>query len=290
MVTIVEKAPAKINLGLKILGKHDDGYHDILSIFQTVDLYDELVLSDSHRPGLSCDNPEIPTGSDNLVLKAERSFLETNGNAQPLRFTLRKCIPSGAGLGGGSSDAAAALRGMAKIHKIGGECPEFLPGCAENLGSDVPFLLDGGTAVVRGRGERIIPVQWPFDFTYVLVYPGFGISTAWAYRMVSEYSNDRGCYGRMVRDLEAGALRKDDFFSSISNDFEAVVFPEYPILTELRFQLIECGANAAILTGSGSTMLGIFDDHQSAVQCSQAITNSDYSVFVVQKTRQCQSP
>ncbi len=286
-MTIIENAPAKINLGLKILGKRWDGFHDILSIFQTVDLCDELVLSDSRRPGLDCGASDIPDGPENLVLRAERCFREGRDGASPLHFTLRKRIPVGAGLGGGSSDAAAALRGLARFHGTEGAPENFLPVCAAKLGSDVPFLLKGGTAVVSGRGERVVNVEWPFDFTYVLVYPGFGVSTAWAYGQVREYSGDGGAYGGMVRDLEAGTLSGEALLDALSNDFEKVVFPEYPVLEEIRSLLREHGADAALLTGSGSTMLGVFTDEDAAEACAGSLRGGDFSVFMARKTSGC---
>lgn len=286
-MTIIENAPAKINLGLNILGKRGDGFHDILSIFQTVDLCDELVLDDSLKPGLECNCIDVPNGQENLVLKAERCFREVRTEIPPLHFTLRKSIPVGAGLGGGSSDAAAALRGLANMHGTEGAPDDFLPICAAKLGSDIPFLLKGGTAVVRGRGERVKSVRWPFDFTYVLVYPGFGVSTAWAYGQVREYSVGGGEYAAMVRDLEAGTLNRETFFSALSNDFEAVVFPEYPVLKEIRSLLLEKGAEAALLTGSGSTMLGVFQNEDAAESCGKALRGGDFSVFIARKTNEC---
>ena len=118
MLIILENAPAKINLGLKIINKRADGYHNILSIFQTVDLYDELELHLQHKPGLYCTNPSMPTGPENLVLQAENLFREHHDNIPEVHFTLRKYIPVGAGLAGGSSDAAAALRGLKTLHGI----------------------------------------------------------------------------------------------------------------------------------------------------------------------------
>ena len=284
MATIIENAPAKINIGLAILGKRGDGFHDILSIFQTVDICDELVLTDSRKPGLDCGSFDVPPGPENLVMRAERCFREGREGTPTLHFTLRKTIPVGAGLGGGSSDAAAAFRGMVRLHGDAGRTEDFLSRCAESLGSDIPFLLNGGTAVVRGRGERIAPVRWPFDFTYVLVYPGFGVSTAWAYSQVRRYSGEDGLYGGIVRDLEAGTLSKGNLFAALSNDFEAVVFPGYPILEEIRSQLLQEGADAALLTGSGSTVLGIFEDADAAEVCAARLRGGDFSVFMARKT------
>jgi 4-diphosphocytidyl-2-C-methyl-D-erythritol kinase len=280
-MTVIERAPAKINLGLKILGKRADGYHDILSLFQTVDLCDELALSDAEAPGFSCDVPTVPAGPENLVLKAELAFREAVGGGKPLRFTLRKRIPVGAGLGGGSSDAAAALRGLKRIYGDDTVTDDILASCAARLGSDVPFLLYGGTAVVSGRGERVTPMEWPFDFTYVIVYPGFSVSTAWAYDHVKRYSGDDCEYGAMVRNLSAGSLESGEFFCALSNDFEEVVFPAYPELTGIRSLLLSGVAAAALLTGSGSSLIGIFDDPDAASRCSDAFRERGLHAWAV---------
>ena len=177
---VKEKAPAKLNLGLRILGKRGDSYHNILSIFQTVDLYDELNLISSVEPGLECTGDGIPPGGDNLILKAEERFRACFGIESHMHFSLKKRIPVSAGLAGGSSDAAAVLRGLRQFYGI--EISDMaLHECVAELGSDIPFLLQGGTAIVSGRGECVTFVKWPFKLTYVIVYPGFGISTAWAY-------------------------------------------------------------------------------------------------------------
>ena len=166
-MTVVENAPAKINLGLKIIGKRTDGYHNIRSIFQTIDIYDELEITSSHKPGLVCSHPEVPTGSENLVLKAENLLRKRFRTLPEVHFTLKKRIPVGAGLAGGSSDAAAALRGLNSFHNL--NVPDnVLSEYACELGSDVPFLIKGGTSVVSGRGEIIVDIECPFNFTYVI--------------------------------------------------------------------------------------------------------------------------
>ena len=173
-MTVVENAPAKINLGLKIIGKRTDGYHNIRSIFQTIDINDELEITSSHKPGLICSHPEVPTSPENLVLKAENLLRKRFRTLPEVHFTLKKRIPVGAGLAGGSSDAAAALRGLNSFHNL--NVPDnVLSEYSCELGSDVPFLIKGGAAVVSGRGEIIVEVEWPFNFTYVVVYPKFAV-------------------------------------------------------------------------------------------------------------------
>jgi len=278
---VEENAPAKLNLGLRITGKRDDGYHDILSIFQTVNFFDELTITSAAGSGLMCTEPGIPSGRDNLVIKAQETFSKHYGIPSQVTFSLKKRIPVGAGLGGGSSDAAAALRGLTRFHSIESS-NEILRECAEELGSDIPFLLQCGTAIVSGRGERIAFVEWPFDFTYVIVYPGFGISTAWAYENLGKLQNDGGAYRTVIEKLKGGTLEEGEFFSALHNDFEPVVFKEYPALQGIKNSLYKCGACVALLTGSGSSVIGIFEDEENARWCARVLKNNNYRIFTVQ--------
>ncbi len=284
-MTVLEHAPAKINLGLKIIGKRPDGYHDILSLFQTVTLHDDLEIDDSGEPGIICPGGEAPENTDNLVVKAEKIFRDATGFDRPIRFTLHKRIPVGAGLGGGSSDAAAALRGLARLHDIDPVNNPILTACAEKIGSDVPFLLEGGTAVVEGRGERMTRVPWPFDWIYVIIFPGFGVSTAWAYGRVRSYSHAGGEYGGMLERLASGTARAGDVLETIGNDFEAAVFPDYPALLSIRGDLLEMGAGAAFLTGSGSSMVGVFDERERAVKSTEAFRLRGLDAWAVSSVR-----
>jgi 4-diphosphocytidyl-2-C-methyl-D-erythritol kinase len=281
-VPLVEKAPAKLNLGLRIVGKREDGYHDILSVFQTVGLYDELTITPSTESGIECSEPGVPADRNNLVLKAEDCFKKNIGidDTSHTHFFLKKRIPVGAGLGGGSSDAAAALRGLTRFYNVEISDRVFNT-YAEELGSDVFFLIKGGTAVVSGRGETVTFVQWPFDFTYVIVYPGFGVSTAWAYGAVGECWSDMGDYQPMTEKLKKGTLEADEFFRALMNDFEPVVFNKYPLLKQIKTDLIKCGARAALLTGSGSCMTGIFENEEEAVRCAKILKNGFAGVYIV---------
>ena len=278
-MTVVENAPAKINLGLKIIGKRTDGYHNIRSIFQTIDIYDELEITSSHKPGLVCSHPEVPTGSENLVLKAENLLRKRFRTLPEVHFTLKKRIPVGAGLAGGSSDAAAALRGLNSFHNL--NVPDnVLSEYACELGSDVPFLIKGGTSVVSGRGEIIVEVEWPFNFTYVIVYPKFAVSTSWAYRNLNNIRYDYAGYKIITEKLIVSKLEKDEFFDVLKNDFEEPVFKKYPILSKIKSDIINNGPLKAILTGSGSSILGIFEDDAKAFRCANIFKDSEFEIFI----------
>ena len=279
-MTVREKAPAKLNLGLRILGKRDDGFHNILSIFQTVGLCDELILTSSTETEIECDYVGVPKGYDNLILRAEDKFRKCSGISSPVRFILKKRIPVGAGLGGGSSDAAASLRGLKDFHGVEIQ-DNVLSECAAELGSDIPFLLRGGTAVVSGRGECVDFVEWPFDFTYVIVYPGFGVSTAWAYGNVDNFFDDGGVYRAVIEKLKEGNLKTGDIFDTLRNDFEPVVFGKYTVLQEIKTTFLKYGASAALLTGSGSAMFGIFEEKKDAEKCARLFKKDFTDVFTV---------
>jgi len=279
-MTITEHAPAKINLGLSITGKRPDGYHDIISVFQTVNLCDTLRLSTGSDKRLVCNNRDIPDGPENLVLQAEKLFCEQHDIPEYKHFTLEKRIPVGAGLAGGSSDAAAALRGLRNYYGLE-ISDDKLKELAARLGSDIPFLINGGTAVVSGRGEIISEIEWPFDFTYVIVYPGFGVSTAWAYGNLDLTESDHEEYRAVTDQLIEGGNGIDDFLQALSNDFEPTVYKEYPVLAEIKKRLLEYGADASLLTGSGSSVLGVFRNELDAHRCEK-ILKTDYTyVFTV---------
>jgi len=270
---IVEKAPAKINLGLKILGKRSDGYHNILSVFQTVSIFDTIEISVSSSDKLECDDPSVPVDKRNLVMKAAEAFRRETGIYTGYSFGLKKSIPAGAGLGGGSSDAASSLRGLNTLHNET-LAKERLHKVAASIGSDVPFLVNGGTAVVSGRGEIVEPFDWPFDFTYLIVYPGIAVSTAGAYGNIGKDYDDGEKFCELIKSTVSGEILPQDFLDGLSNDFEKTVFAEYPLLMKLKHFMTENGASASLLSGSGSTVFGIFDNPGQAVECRTKIEKS----------------
>ena len=268
----VEMAYAKVNLGLKILGTREDGFHDLVSICQTVDLSDRLEFFAASSDGMSCSASEL-ANDDNLVMRALRLCREgMRGDNRPVYIHLEKRIPVGAGLGGGSADAAAVLRAMAAITGVHPGM-EILAAWGSELGSDVPFLVRGGTAVMRGRGEIVEPVSCERGFEYVIAYPGVAIDTAWAYRQL------RGCkltpvsdYATFAGSLGGGRVDADRLVELIDNDFQPIVERAKPIVADTREQLLAAGAAIASLTGSGSAVYGIFDDRIAAASAHSQLT------------------
>ena len=255
-------APAKVNLFLEILGKRADGYHEIRTLMQPISLFDTIwVFAGPGETTLRCPGyPELEN-NDNLIIRAVH-LLERE-TARPLNVFIRliKRIPLGGGLGGGSSDAAAVLSGLNRL--LGNLVdPERLRNLAARLGSDVPFFLNKGTALAFGRGEHIEP--WPSfpSWWYVLIFPGFSISTPWAYSQVKIPLTQNKKTINIKNLLEEGKIPGKGRFG---NDLEEFVLPSFPTLGKIKQALQEQGCFQTLMSGSGSTVFGIWEDKQKAV-------------------------
>jgi 4-diphosphocytidyl-2-C-methyl-D-erythritol kinase len=259
---------AKINWSLRILGKRSDGYHDVSTVLQTISLADELHFTrrNDDRLILSCNDPAIPTDDHNLVIRAGLLLRESAGNSSGASIELNKRIPSQAGLGGASSNAAIALIALARLWRL-----EHLdlPEIASRLGADVPFFLNGGRALGEGIGTKISPLADCETKHLIIVSPKSRISTAAAYKAV-----DAGFLTSSVSDpilavSFAEPLPGDCDLSALHNDFEGVIFEIEPEIERAKTALLKSGANAALLAGSGSSVFGIFannDARQTALE------------------------
>jgi 4-diphosphocytidyl-2-C-methyl-D-erythritol kinase len=261
---------AKLNLGLRVLYRRPDGYHELRTVFQTISLADriDIEFTPSRTTRIVVDG--TPDIADNLVERACRLALETMNFRADVRFTLRKKIPLGAGLGGGSSDAAAVLLALPVL------CGKTLPaGIAERIGSDVPFFLHGGTALGLGRGEELYPLPDRSGARGLLVVPNVHSSTAEAYRDVSQtlttirLQNKLDSFQREV--WRGGAV--------CENDFEEVVFARHPELNRIKQRLGRLGAKPAAMTGSGSAIFGIFADAEQLNRARKSFP--DTTVFPI---------
>jgi 4-diphosphocytidyl-2-C-methyl-D-erythritol kinase len=253
---------AKINLGLRILRKREDGYHDIQTVFQEIDLHDDLDF-EKYPSGIaiSSSHPDLPLDSRNLVHRAFGLFCERAKIREGLSVHIEKHIPMGAGLGGGSSNAAALL--IAANRLWGNPLSSTqLEEVAAEIGSDVPFFLIGGTALGEGRGESLTPINGPKGCWVCLVYPGVPVSTEWAYREVKiALTNEPKMvkFNTIFKNLDSHTLR-----TTLVNDFEGVVFSRHPFLAALKAQMSEKGAFYASMSGSGSTIFGLFKNRETA--------------------------
>jgi len=263
-------APAKLNLSLRVFGKRPDGYHNIRSVMVPVSLYDEVTVEETDA-GISveCDAPGVPTDAANSCHKAASLFLAWAGTPAGVRIRIRKAIPPESGLGGGSSDAAAALKGLIALtgkHPP----PEALLGMAIRVGADVPFFLPGGAALVEGIGERLTPLPWNVPFHAVIVRPAFGLSTREGYARLGRQPGDPPPRGS-VPSFRAFS----DVAAVVLNDFEEAWGPSHPEIAAIRRELVSAGAAAAGLSGSGSAVFGLFTSENLAREARGKLTGSD---------------
>jgi 4-diphosphocytidyl-2-C-methyl-D-erythritol kinase len=231
------KSYAKINWALRIVGKRADGFHELETVFQTISLHDELTFREADHLSLTCDDPTIPVDETNLVLRAARAV-----DAAPVAIELRKRIPAGGGLGGGSSNAATTLVALGRAHP---RESNDLAQIALALGSDVPFFLVGGTAYATGRGEALTPMPPMTGIPLLLLLPEERVSTKEAFARITRHSTPLGiaAYGD---------------FANFTNDFEPPIFTLIPRLAALKQRLYDAGAKWAGMSGSGSTIVGAF--------------------------------
>jgi len=256
------QAAAKINLYLDILGRRSDGHHEIESIVQSVRLYDKIILRLKGREiKIRCTHPEVPLDEQNTCYRAAEILLTVLGMRQGLEIEIQKNIPIGSGLGGGSADAAATLIGMRKLFQI--DIPfSDLSKLALELGSDVPFCLLGGTALVRGRGEKIIPLPLLKNGWFILVDPGISISTSWVYSRLQGKLTKKRLDIKLIKELiKKEGMRGVSKFP-LYNKLEEVVIERFPTLRDIKAKLIEAGATGALMTGSGSTIFAVAEDEE----------------------------
>ncbi len=268
MQHISVKAFAKINLGLLVTGKRPDGYHTLETVFAPINWYDELTFTVAGELSMTCSNLDLPSDDSNLCLRAAKALREYAGAESAAAIGLTKNIPFGAGLGGGSSDAAVTLRVLNQLWGINAPLAE-LHNLAVKLGADVPYFLETeGLAFASGIGEQLQYLHCSLPFYTVTVFPGEHISTVWAYR------NFYPRFEREVPDLKKMAEKlcttKDmSVLPAFENDFEPVVFDHYPSVRKVKEELLEEGALFASLSGSGSAVFGLFDGKREAENAMQ---------------------
>lgn len=263
------KSPAKINWCLRILGKRSDGYHDLWTIMQRVSLYDEIQFRRLSEDMIRViTEPELDLRQeDNLVYRAAELLKKRTGYAGGVEIFLKKNIPLQAGLGGGSSNAACALKGLNELWTLGLSRSELIEIAAE-LGSDVPFFLMDGVVLLEGKGERVRSLgEGQSQRWLLLVKPSFGISTREAYTRFKEYTLKIEQAEQIINTILTGTV--DDLTSCMVNDLEKTVFKICPHLKEIKERLIENGAIASLLSGSGSTVFGLLRTAQQAQKLSQ---------------------
>jgi 4-diphosphocytidyl-2-C-methyl-D-erythritol kinase len=280
-------APAKINLFLQVLGRREDGYHELRTLMCCVGLHDTLHLRmGTPRNTLTCSDPRIPCDENNLALKAVMLFnrtLAAETAIPPLNVSIEliKRIPAGAGLGGGSSDAAAVLNHLNRYYRHP-LSDGTLHALALSLGADVPFFIHGRPAIATGVGERLEPYTGLPPWGAVLVFPGFGISTA------EVFKNLNLGLTKCEKQLRYFPFKsgKFDIVRHLCNDLETVTVDRFPVIETIKKELLDQGAMGALMTGSGSAVFGLFRDLQEARRAADAIAvDADRQVFATGLTR-----
>lgn len=267
-------SPAKINLSLDIIKKREDGYHELKMIMQTVSLYDEIEIKKNKNITIDSNKKNIPLNNKNLAWKAAELFFHHTKINEGCDIYINKKIPDGAGLGGGSSNAATVLLALNEIYNTNLQ-KETLIKMAVKIGADVPFFILKGTCLAEGIGEKLTKIENNTN-PYILIYkPEFSISTKWAYENVNLNSKPKYNIDKIVDNLKT----KNYDFKDIFNYLELVSITEYPEIENIKNKMIKFGAKASIMSGSGSSVFGIFDNE---TQAKKAFENFDKNgIFLV---------
>ena len=265
------QAFAKINLGLDVLGKREDGYHEVRMIMQTIQMYDVLEIEKKKEPGivLTTNIPYVPTDERNLVYKAAQMLMDEFGIEEGLSIKLRKFIPVAAGMAGGSSNCAAALKGMNQLFDLGLSIDELCE-IGVTLGADVPYCIWGGTALSEGIGEKLSRVDAMPDCYILIAKPGISVSTAFVYKnldlpALSKHPDIDG----MLECLKEKDLT--GICNRLENVLETVTIKEYPIIEKVKKHLMDQGAKGALMSGSGPTIFAIFEDKKTADDAMESL-------------------
>jgi len=285
------KAAAKINLYLEITGNRPDGYHDLVMILQSIDLCDRVDIRkiDIDAIQVLCNNPEVPCDRTNLAYKAAALLQETFPSVGGMEIAIDKRIPMGAGLAGGSANAAAVLVGIDRLWDLG-LTESQLCDFAAQLGSDIPFCVGGGTTLATGRGEILSPLPDLTDLVLVICKPRqIAIATVWAYQtfraqglLATSHVRDENLSSQMVAAIASGGESAPTKIGRLLyNDLERVVLPEYPEIAELKNKLLDQECLGAMMSGSGSTVFAIAADLDRAQQIAEAVRTDDIDVWVV---------
>jgi 4-diphosphocytidyl-2-C-methyl-D-erythritol kinase len=274
------RAPAKINLSLRVIGKRADGYHELDTIMVPVSLYDEIEIRQIRRATsrckfsaqvvIHCSNPQVPLGQDNIAYRAAELLIAKAEIRQPVAIRIHKNIPIGAGLGGGSSDAAAVLIGLNRMWKLGLSVRQ-LQRLALQLGADVPFFIRAKPARARGMGEKLQLLPKLRRRWLVLVYPGFPVATAWVYGNLPLKLTKVSVNTSIATPLES----LDKLDKLLINDLERVAVKRYPEIGRVKLMLSLAGAAGVLMSGSGSSVFGVFQSKRLAEQAFRRMRHEE---------------
>lgn len=265
------RAYAKVNLGLDVLGTLDNGYHEVRMIMQSIDIYDKVNVrsNKSGRITVKTNLSYLPVNKDNLVYKAAALLKEEFGIRDGIDIDLYKYIPVAAGMAGGSSDAAAVLRGVNKLFRLGLGMNELMKRGAK-IGADVPYCVMGGTALAEGIGERLTSLKQCPACKVVVGKPGISVSTKYVYDnlILDEHTRHPDIDG-IIKGIDNGDIYQ--VADRLGNVLESVTEREYPVIADIKYKMKQMGAIGAIMSGSGPTVFGLFDDEEKATACNDEL-------------------
>ncbi len=268
-------ARAKINLGLDVLRKREDGYHEVRMIMQTIHLYDKITLSLTEKPGIQIQTNlrYLPVNEDNLVYKAAKLLMDEFAVEQGLNIRLEKHIPVAAGMAGGSSDAAAVLVGVNRMFELGLSKKDLMARGVK-IGADVPYCVMRGTALAEGIGEKLTPLARMPQCYILIAKPKISVSTKFVYgNLRANELTEHPDIDAQIAALKAGDLRT--LCREMGNVLETVTIPAYPVIGEIKKTMLECGALGSLMSGSGPTVFGIFEDKEKAEKAFAVLKSGD---------------
>lgn len=277
------KAYAKINLGLDVIGRLESGYHEVKMVMQTVGIYDELSFERAEAGiVITTDSGELPTDENNLIYKAAKLMMETYGITEGVRIHLQKNIPIAAGMAGGSTDAAATMKGISKLFELNRPLKE-LRDLGVKIGADVPYCIMGGTALAEGIGEKLTPLPAAPDCYLLVAKPDINVSTKYVYEHLDAEGVDvHPDIDGMVKAIEDGSLQ--GILERMGNVLETVTVKAHPIIDTIKSRMKELGAVEAMMSGSGPTVFGIFVDESKAKEAYELLKKEELAkqIFITE--------
>jgi 4-diphosphocytidyl-2-C-methyl-D-erythritol kinase len=275
MDEIVVKSFAKINIGLNIINKRDDGFHNLETIFYPLNLFDEIIFKKSNNFSFDSNDSNLNKETTNLIIRAKEALENYCGQKLTVEIFLNKNIPIGAGLGGGSSNAASTLLALSQIFNLDISKNHLLD-LALNLGSDVPYFLNPVPSFAESRGEVITPINLNLNQYLLIVNPGIHIATKWAFGLTTPVKPKVSLKTFVNND----DIDIKDLIGVARNDFEEIVFNQYPEIKKIKDKMMHFGANYSMMTGTGSTVWAIFDDEEAAFQTELYFKCKNYFTYI----------
>ena len=276
MENVIINTPAKINFGLNVISKRSDGFHDIETIFYPINIFDRITFSESDKFIFETDNETLNSEKDNLVIKAKSALEDLTKKKLNVKIHVSKKIPIGAGLGGGSSDAAAVLITLNKIFKLNLDSLS-LNKIAAQIGSDVPFFLKPNPSFASSRGEVLEQIDFKIDNSIFLINPGIFVSTKWAYEKIKPEKPELS----LIELYRRGKLKSENYRDHVINDFEEPVMEEFQAIRKLKEELYEMGADFALMSGSGSSLFAIFRNPVIAAEAKEYYENRYFTYLQI---------